>query len=171
MSLYGNVKKIGSAAFQFDRKYASRSAMDAAAATDGVYAGRYVLVEYGERFNGTKPGDTIQYNGQPGSYSKIKDGPNGIELVTVYENDEFVDSANLDLRNYGATYDSTVWQKIYINENGVGKDKYVMVAELNAMAPKLDITQDAPLTYKALENNIENYRTSGIVTGKVDEDG
>ena len=171
MSLYGNVKKIGSAAFQFDRKYASRSAMDAAAATDGVYAGRYVLVEYGERFNGTKPGDTVQYNGQPGSYSKIKDGPNGIELVTVYENDEFVDSANLDLRNYGATYDSTVWQKIYINENGVGKDKYVMVAELNAMAPKLDITQDAPLTYKALENNIENYRTSGIVTGKVDEDG
>ena len=51
MSLYGNVKKIGSASFQFDRIYANRDAMDKAASSDGVYAGRYVLVEYGERFS------------------------------------------------------------------------------------------------------------------------
>jgi hypothetical protein len=51
MSLYGNVKKIGSASFQFDRKYNNRKQMDDLARVDGVYAGRYVLVEYGERFS------------------------------------------------------------------------------------------------------------------------
>lgn len=37
-------------------------------------------------------------------------------------------------------YDSTVWQKVHIG----GKNKYVMIAELNTVVPTFDITYDAP---------------------------
>lgn len=172
MSLYGNVKKIGSATFQFDRKYSNRTDMDKAAAIDGVYAGRYVLVEYGYRFG--IDGQDLASNEEGTAVSEF---PDGYKLITtedgsvrvegVTENAAFKANAEIDLRNYGAVYDSTVWQKIYVD----GKDKYIMVAELNAMAPKLDITQETPLTYKALETNIDQYRTAGVVTGKFNENG
>jgi hypothetical protein len=37
--------------------------MEDAKTTDGVYAGRYVLVEYGQRFNDVEPGDVVEYTG------------------------------------------------------------------------------------------------------------
>ena len=230
MSLYGNVKKIGSASFQFDRKYNNRLEMDRAASTDGVYAGRYVLVEYGYRFGLDDNGDLIttvdgqavtegqeieyvyqavglteNYDPSVAYYTIVTENgrqkyvdytynentwptllnssllykkvlqqkyhlintENGMRVEGVYENSRFKTNAAIDLTNYGAVYDSTVWQKIYVS----GKDKYIMVAELNAMAPKLDITQDTPLTYKSLENDLNNYRTNGIITGKINERG
>jgi hypothetical protein len=51
LSIYGNVKRIGSSTFQFDRVYNNRVEMDSNISTDGVYTGRYVLIEYGERYN------------------------------------------------------------------------------------------------------------------------
>lgn len=166
MSLYGNVKKIGSSSFQFDRVYPNRVAMEAAKTTDGVYAGRYVLIEYGPRFNDVEAGDTVEYTGQPNQYEKIENNINGeVERVRVSEQQSFVDNVNTDLRAFGAVYDSTVWQKIFVGN----AEKYVMVAELNAMAPKLDITQDSPLTYKT-GDRITDY-TKGIVTGKVSDQG
>lgn len=86
MSLYGNVKKVGSSSFQFDRIYTTRKAMDEAASTDGVYAGRYILVEYGQRYNNNSE-----------------------------ERPEYIANKTIDLEAYGAVYDSTVWQKIYTN--------------------------------------------------------
>lgn len=172
MSLYGNVKKIGSASFQFDRKYSNRVAMDAAAQLDGVYAGRYVLVEYGYRF-GIDDEDLISNEaGQavssfPEGYKLINTEDGAVRVEGITENQAFKENAAIDLQTYGAVYDSTVWQKIYVN----GKDKYIMVAELNAMAPKLDITQDTPLTYNALSHDLQNYRTAGIVTGTINERG
>lgn len=247
MSLYGNVKKIGAAAFQFDRVYHSRTEMDLAAAKDGVYAGRYVLVEYGERFenlpitqevhnaldylshhqnsmtseNWTEffqnykhigladpqlqadfmiapystqenyltqllqdlnnrletvtsdlPASVIEYLGQPNIYLKID--PDTGAKTQVIERDEFLNSEKLDLQNYGAIYDSTVWQKIYIQN----QDRYVMVAELNAMAPKLDVEEKAPLTYTPNQPAEGESTTTTqipddeqIVAGKKDEYG
>lgn len=46
MGFYGNISNVGRTNMVFDRIYSSRQAMDANAAKDGVYAGRYVLVEY-----------------------------------------------------------------------------------------------------------------------------
>lgn len=40
----------------------------------------------------------------------------------------------------GRGWDSTVWQKVYENEH----EKYVMIAELNAVVPTLAISADAP---------------------------
>lgn len=49
---------------------------------------------------------------------------------------------NIDVKVYGAgrAYDSTVWQKAYID----GVEKYIMIAELNTVVPTFDISADAP---------------------------
>lgn len=228
MSLYGNVKKVGSAAFQFDRRYHSRYQMDNQAQNDGVYIGRYVLVEYGPRF-GKDANNIIEmhegsamagqetlefvyqslpegttydpdqvyytYNSNTESYQiyeydqhrwdaqlnansifkkvqkltyqliNTKDG--SVRVDGIIENTDYRNNADEDLRYYGATYDSTVWQKVFID----GQDKYVMIAELNALAPKLDITQDTPISYKVQEAVMPNYRTNGIVSGRFNEHG
>lgn len=51
---------------------------------------------------------------------------------------------NIDINKYGAGrgYDSTVWQKTYVNN----VEKYVMIAELNSVVPTFDISADAPTT-------------------------
>lgn len=47
MGFYGNIKDIEkNKSFVFDRIFANRKQMDENASTDGVYTGRYVLVEY-----------------------------------------------------------------------------------------------------------------------------
>ena len=138
MSFYGNIKRIGSQSFQFDRVYASRCEMDDALNSDngdGVYPGRYVLIEYGER------------------YSK-----NGTSII---ENSAYRASYDNDFNTYGNVYDSTVWQKIYTkatNSNRAG-EKYIMVAELNALAPQLDLVVDTPATLiKANEGEAEGIQ-------------
>ena len=46
MSFYGNVTNVNNTTFTFDRIYRSRLEMDREAQTDGVFIGRYVLVDY-----------------------------------------------------------------------------------------------------------------------------
>lgn len=46
MGFYGNITNTIKTNLQFDKKYCNRFEMEANCATDGVYSGRYVLVEY-----------------------------------------------------------------------------------------------------------------------------
>lgn len=46
MGFYGNITNTARTSFQFDKIYSSRYIMDQSANSDGVYAGRYVLVNY-----------------------------------------------------------------------------------------------------------------------------
>ena len=46
MGFYGNIKNTSRTQFTFDRTYANRAEMDNMAALDGIYAGRFVLIEY-----------------------------------------------------------------------------------------------------------------------------
>ena len=48
MGFYGNIKNTSRTQFSFDKIYPSRAEMDAQVNLDGVYAGRFVLVEYDE---------------------------------------------------------------------------------------------------------------------------
>lgn len=125
MSLYGNIKRIGSQSFQFDHVYPTRKAMDDAISIDEVYPGRYVLVEYGERY-------TIN--------------PSTNERT---EREEYAQNRRIDMDEYHNVYDSTVWQKVYTkNANNNYLEKYIMVAELNALAPKLTLIPDQTATLK-----------------------
>lgn len=46
MGFYGNITNTSRAQFQFDRTYSNRATMEANITTDGIYAGRYILIEY-----------------------------------------------------------------------------------------------------------------------------
>jgi hypothetical protein len=51
MGFYGNVTNTSKTNFVFDKIYTNRKAMDENIATDGIFIGRYVLVEYGQITN------------------------------------------------------------------------------------------------------------------------
>ena len=46
MGFYGNMSSVTKASFQFDKIYPNRHEMDLNASNDGVFVGRYVLVDY-----------------------------------------------------------------------------------------------------------------------------
>lgn len=46
MSFYGNITNTSRTHFQFDRIYSSRTEMEECQESDGIYSGRFVLVEY-----------------------------------------------------------------------------------------------------------------------------
>lgn len=63
----------------------------------------------------------------------------------VNSTDPYVTNYNIDIAAYGSGrgYDSTVWQKTYID----GSEKYIQIAELNSVVPTFDIAADAPTVY------------------------
>ena len=63
MSFYGNIKNTSRTQFSFDKVYSNRQQMDFNAAKDGIYAGRFVLIEYDK---------AIDINSFPVGY--LKDG-------------------------------------------------------------------------------------------------
>jgi hypothetical protein len=48
MGFYGNITNTSKTTFSFDYIYNTRKAMDEVAETDGVFLGRYVLIDYDE---------------------------------------------------------------------------------------------------------------------------
>ncbi len=50
-SFYGNITNTSRTQFQFDKIYPNRYEMDRSATRDGVYLGRYVLVEYDDEYH------------------------------------------------------------------------------------------------------------------------
>ena len=200
MGFYGNITNTARTQFSFDRVFANRHEMDLLMPTDGIYAGRFVLIEYDnnatkENFptffiglktsiNGYFYGYTdieqseisrIQYTedvsqigpGYPlnatkgdiffdeklGFFYAVVGGKEIIEnditkkyalfeKVASNTDSAYVLNFNIDKAKYNTSrgYDSTVWQKVYANN----EEKYVMVAELNTVVPTFDITVDAP---------------------------
>lgn len=61
MGFYGNITNENKTTFKFDRTYSNRTVMDKNASTDGVYPGRYVLVDY------DSPYDQSEYGLDPGT--------------------------------------------------------------------------------------------------------
>ena len=181
MSLYGQVKRVPTNVFQFDRVYPNRKAMEDAAKTDGVYIGRYVLIEYGTRyklFGSAEPreNETNYYNlddptqvptnnsqesnsgesqendndSQESDNNTNNDSQESDEVITdsngnrIEETIKYKTNRETDQNYYHAVYDSTVWQKIYAGTQG---EKYVMIAELNALAPQITSEIIDPLKY------------------------
>lgn len=126
MGFYGNITNTNKTSFNFDKVYPNRYLMDQWATADGVFLGRYVLVEYDIE---TKKEDySID-----GIYPE-----DSAEGKTFYEINYLIDKTQ-----YGTTsrlYDSTVWQKVYTDDG----ERYVMIAELNSVVPALRLTIDKP---------------------------
>lgn len=60
--------------------------------------------------------------------------------IDFHENKYYQINRELDAGKYFASYDHTVWQKIYSDN----KEKYILVAELDAAAPTFELITDAP---------------------------
>ena len=73
-----------------------------------------------------------------------QDEPNQSDVINstnvFRETDLYYAHRYLDWENYRASYDCTVWMKIYADN----KERYIMVAELDAKAPILEFIDDAP---------------------------
>jgi hypothetical protein len=70
---------------------------------------------------------------EPAEFKAIADGSNTSAYTINY---------NIDTEAFKISrgYDSTVWQKVYTE----GNEKYVMIAELNTVVPKFNVSPDAP---------------------------
>lgn len=64
----------------------------------------------------------------------------------IDENCEYALNREIDEIYYSGSYDHTVWQKIWcsVKNNTTITEKYIMVANLDAQAPKMNIIVDAP---------------------------
>lgn len=100
MGFYGNITNTSRTQFQFDKTYPNRAAMDNAAKSDGVYIGRYVLIEYDTKFSADWATE---------AYQKTKE-INGQKVIEFFGNDK-TDAASRFL--YGA--------------GNIVKDKYIRV--------------------------------------------
>lgn len=193
MGFYGNITNTSKTQFQFDRTYPNRATMEANLTTDGIYAGRYVLIEYDTDLSKTL--DTfmrVYFNDDGAAYtapdlsyiSRLNKKDIGLGDIVFTSNDyvsgqplvptdcifwkctsildensnepatfvrvvssesNYVMNFNIDTAKYGEGrgYDSTVWQKVYVNNI----EKYVQIAELNSVVPTFDISADAPTVY------------------------
>lgn len=63
MGFYGHITNLQKTSMTFDKIYSNRFAMDSAATKDGVYAGRYVLVEYSNPLDSTLLSGVMQFDG------------------------------------------------------------------------------------------------------------
>lgn len=68
--------------------------------------------------------------------------PDGID-----ENCEYAINREIDEKEYQGSYDHTVWQKIWcsVGTNSTITEKYIMVASLDAKAPRFEVIIDAPV--------------------------
>lgn len=141
MSFYGNIKRVNSSPFVFDRYFPSRKDMEEKlnAGNDGVYVGRYILIRYDCAYKDNST--DLDFFTQ---WEKIKETN---ETDIAHEDDRYKQNWQTDFAEYGDTFNGTVWQKIYTTIDGSSKEKYIMVAELNSSAPKISLKMTSPKVF------------------------
>ena len=148
MSFYGRVNNVTTSDLKFDKIYPSRAEMEANAENDGVFIGRYILVEYSTEPYGV---DSTQITQKPVStspmlpkddYSAIINDASKTSLEKNYDIDKRI--YNKDTTSNWKGYDSTVWMKTSVQFDDEAQVRYVQVAELNSVVPTLNITTVAP---------------------------
>lgn len=170
MSLYGLERRTNFSPFQFDKIYKSRMQMDQQKTTDGIYIGRYILISYGEeKFKReennnqstendnnsylryvTVHDDNLEYNADDENIHSITLDQTDLDINSIIATnfqEDFKENLKKDLEEYGNSYHNTVWMKVYRNS----KEDYIMIAELDAKAPQLDIETTDP-AIKAFTN-------------------
>lgn len=102
MGFYGNISSASRSSFQFDKIYRNRHEMDLNAANDGIFIGRYVLVDYDQEASiadiknavgeGSDVGNIVnQIKTITNTKSKVVFGYRGYERVENEESGEFID--------------------------------------------------------------------------------
>lgn len=76
----------------------------------------------------------------------VVDSPHNLTPDGIDENCEYAINKEIDKARYQDNYDHTVWQKIWcsVSDTSTVTEKYIMVANLDAKAPKFKNIVDAP---------------------------
>lgn len=167
MGFYGNISNSNKSSFTFDRVYSTRKEMDAACDTDGIFLGRFVLVEYDinpikgycqdSAFYTDKQCKNLMIAVEGNYYQNLFETENniyhyqsGVFTKITAENYDYGAHYKIDVETYGRGYDSTAWMKRYDAENN--SFKYVMIAELNTVIPDFHLIVDPPEDEKEVPN-------------------
>lgn len=142
MSFYGNIKRVNSSPFVFDRYYSSRSEMQEKMNSDQVYVGRYVFVSYRTKYENENVVYFDKYDKDASKYEVINltadtYTPNIFYVISETDSSKYVlatgafnpettyynfirklsksyeENQQRDLLEFEDTFDGTVWQKIY----------------------------------------------------------
>ena len=101
--------------------------------------GEYIRLEDSAKYD-----ENIRYYIATDNIYKIDKilSPDGID-----ENCEYAINREIDENEYQCSYDHTVWQKIWcsVGTNSTITEKYIMVASLDAKAPRFEVIIDAPV--------------------------
>lgn len=129
MGFYGNITNTAKTQFTFDRTYPNRKTMESRIATDEIYLGRYVLVEYDltnketlDTYNRVQMNSRGQFFVYPGSTSDT----NRIRYVPLEEDGSRPDNIGHNAVTYGdlvyTENDSTKVQTFYKCTGSAGSD-------------------------------------------------
>lgn len=191
MSFYGDIKRVDSSPYVFDRYYPNRTIMEANAASDGVYIGRFVLVKYTCGYVEDDTNNLTYFNSKNGQFNPVSLTSSTYEENRYYikKSGEFIKATGdfnsstnyyklvysvttaynknekTDINNYKDTYDATVWQKIY----SLNEEKYIMIAELNAESPRLEFKTIPPKTAKKSGGKLIETWNSPSVEASTDD--
>ena len=164
MGFYGKIANSNKTAFSFDKVYTSRHEMDLNAQNDGIFIGRYVVVEYDEPpvtayFDGTAFYSTSDFREQSritprmgiiyqdlvrsnAPYTFYRWNGSNYEALASSISTSYAAYFNTDVTLYGRGYDSTAWIKTFDVEHN--NYRYVLIAELNTVVPSFHLLVDAP---------------------------
>lgn len=99
---------------------------------------------------------------------ELSEGNNILSPDGIDENCEYAINREIDEDKYQGSYDHTVWQKIWcsVGTNSTITEKYIMVASLDAKAPKFEVIIDAPASDDGYEiiNHIQSDGTRIPIT-------
>lgn len=145
MSFYGNIKRVQSSPYVFDKYYPNRATMEDSVLTDNVYIGRYVLVKYTVKDKQDEDTDSLYFDKYTIADAAPAQGEQSSSTTVKKVFKGFKFNADKDINKYNDTFDATVWQKIYTNTaDGDQLEKYILVAELNASVPRMELNVISP---------------------------
>ena len=150
MGFYGNITNTTRTQFSFDATYASRYDMDRDAANDGIYVGRYVLVEYDKDVKGS-------LSGVPQVYKITTDGLNRDFALSISA--DFIVKEKTD--EEGNTINPTIIRCLTDQDKkdiADGKMKYTanLVEEGTVLRVPGDLNEDGKPLYNLVANSGTN---------------
>lgn len=133
MSFYGEQPKLSELNFQFSGYYPNRTKLLENA--NNITVGSYVLISYYIAPNTTtNTSDTLL--GGPGRFTHgAGSESSGTLTYNVTMNNNYKTNLQADLAEYHNNYHNTVWQRVAGNSTNT----FILIAELNSIAPQLDI--------------------------------
>ena len=160
MGFYGNITNIARTQFSFDKIYPNRKSMEQSIISDGIYLGRYVLVEYDDNgLDGMKEviiKDNVFYYGEISDVSKLTWG-NTIENEVVYNINEITKKYAFYRRNSRPSEVNNNDPATFTKFTDGGEDAYTRNHTIDVEVYKSSRGYDSTVWQKVFSDGAEKY--------------